>query len=124
MAKKNKDFEGFIKEIFKYYLSALEGISKSVSYLAKIQREYPAEYERFKQVTTRPELLLRESQKLNESEKSLLLEILLKASVLSSKTINLFNLTVTEKESLAKELTNYAKLANKRINLIKKTTKK
>ncbi len=107
-----KNTKQFIAELLEYYKMSMSDIAVSIQKLSEIQKKYALEYEDFKNVSERPEILL--TLDLNDQEKNILFELLLKSSSLINKISKLLSLTPTEKEELSKDIKAYTEeLSNK-----------
>lgn len=94
----------FTKAVNLFYEQFLKGTSESIKNLANIQKTYPAEYEKLKEIQKDPSLIFDNIEGLSEEEKDKLLVLFTRISKFEAKMLRLFDLSAEEKEKLAEEL--------------------
>lgn len=109
---KTKEKEEFAVALMEFYNKFLGGIADSIEFLAKIQEEFPDEYEDFKNaqidLNKMPELL----DELDPEIKGIFADIIIRIGVVSNRLNNAIVLSSKEKMELAEELRRIIKSMN------------
>lgn len=116
--------EQFALALVEFYKSFLGDTADSVRRLIKIQEKFPDGYKKLIEIQKDPSMLLELTKEVDEESARIIIEMFVKTSVLSKKTIGLFDLSVIEKKEFVDELEEFKNYMDKYINELKKIKEK
>ncbi len=94
----------FFVDFTDFYSLFLKGNSMAIRKLADIQDKYPDAYKIIDELKDNPNLIEEISEKLTSEQKDILINFILKSSMLNRKLQNLFECSADEKRKLADEI--------------------
>lgn len=110
----------FFNELLEYYQSSMGGAIDSIDKIAEIQKNYPEQYEIFKNLSKDTNLILQLGKKLSDTQKTILFELFIKSASLSERMRILIELTYKEKKILSEDLKEFSDGLIEKIKELKK----
>ena len=105
----------FLKMFSEFYEQFFDGFANSIETLAKLQKKFPKFYDAVKTFGNDPNSIEKILSEMDNEKRGILLNILLKAGDISRRTSMLFDSSVEEKERLAKDLKDFARVLNQNL---------
>jgi len=110
-----EDTKKFFEDLIKFYMASVLGTAKSVATLVEIEKKFPNNYLKLKEATFDPEKIDEILTSMSDEEKETFLLIFTRASIISRKLNELFDLNLEEKEKLVKEIRAFAIFVGNRL---------
>lgn len=115
-----KKEDQFLIDLLNYYKETIGSAVTSVVLLKNIQTAFPDKYEELLAVQEDPSRLIDMAGKLGAEDSKILFELMIRASSLSRKINQVFELSVQDKDMLIKELKDFSEVMEKSIVLLQK----
>lgn len=122
MSEQKKE-DNFLLSLVEFHKSFLDSTIDSIKQLLDIQGRFPKEYKDLVKLQKDPSYLLKVSERMGDEERKILIDLFIRASALAKKLSLLYELTVSEKEELVKEIGLFSKSMDKNIYLLGKKKK-
>lgn len=110
----------FFNDLLDYYQLSIGGVIGSIDKIAEIQKNYPEQYQIFKNLSRDTNLILQLGKKLSDTQKTILFELLIKSASLSERINILTELTYREKKILSKDMKEFSEELIEKIKELKK----
>ena len=107
MPSDNQDKE-FLVSLIEFYKNIIGNASHSVRSLKDVQSKFPNQYQLLLDLQNDPSKLLEITKQMDKRVSSIMINLFVRSSILSNKINNMFELTVDEKEDLAKDLESFS----------------
>jgi len=104
-----KEISDFTKGIVGFYTTFFSGVSQSLRILSKIQSKHKEEYKKIKEIQIDPTKIYELIDNLEDKEKRILLDLLLRANIIQTKASKIFDLSSKEQETFADEIETFSK---------------
>lgn len=118
-----EDRIAFLEELIKFYRASVVGTAESVDTLAKIEKEFPDNYRKLREITLDPMNIEELLTSMPEKEKETFLLMFTKANIISRSLMKLFDLTYEDKIKLAKTINEFADFTTNKLKELEKSEK-